>query len=69
MAIPPKAFSPAEDQHCITPFSTKKSFGNILRTSELISQLPRKTLILLLATLVTLPNSSPVWGPNRYRTC
>jgi len=47
MSLPPKAFSPAEVEHCISTFPKKKSPGFDLITYEVARHLPRKTLILL----------------------
>lgn len=47
MSLPPKAFSPAEVEHCISKFPPKKSPGFDLITYEVAKHLPRKTLTLL----------------------
>ena len=47
MTLPPKAFSPAEVQHCIDTFPKRKAPGFDLITYEVAKHLPRKTLILL----------------------
>ena len=47
MSLPPKAFSPAEVEHCISTFPPKKSPGFDLITYEVARHLPRKTIILL----------------------
>lgn len=45
MSLPPKAFSPAEVEHCTSKLPKKKSPGFDLITYEVAKHLPRKTLL------------------------